>query len=274
MNMLNDFTGKAVLITGGTKGIGLATGLAFGRCGAACTLTHKWGSANEGQIVRAFEEVGARRPVIVEADAREDEDTATLLERMAGDFDHIEVFVSGAAFAQVVQGVDDYTRRSFMQSLDYTTWPLVAYLQQIRNVFGRYPRYIIGMSSGGPDDFHAFYDIVAASKGALEVLCRYLAYRLADQDVRVNVVRARFARTDSLWATCGTEFGPFVDAYDPSLFVDVEDIANTVLALCSGLMDAVTGQILMVDHGTAFSDNLMGLFDRHRDASRQEGCEP
>ena len=32
--MLNDYTGKAVVITGGTKGIGLATGLAFGRVGA------------------------------------------------------------------------------------------------------------------------------------------------------------------------------------------------------------------------------------------------
>ena len=32
--MLNDLKGKAVLITGGTKGIGLATGLAFGQAGA------------------------------------------------------------------------------------------------------------------------------------------------------------------------------------------------------------------------------------------------
>ena len=29
--MINDYKDKAVLITGGTKGIGLATGLAFGR---------------------------------------------------------------------------------------------------------------------------------------------------------------------------------------------------------------------------------------------------
>ena len=45
--MFNDFRGKAVLITGGTAGIGLATGLAFGRRGADCTLTYRWGSADE-----------------------------------------------------------------------------------------------------------------------------------------------------------------------------------------------------------------------------------
>ena len=262
--MLNDLEGKSVLITGGTKGIGLATALAFGRQGARCTLTHKWGSADQDAIHRAFDLAGAPPPAIVDADAREDGDTVPLLKQIAENCSHIEVLISGVAFAQVVDSVDEYSRRSFIQSIDYTTWPMVAYLQRIKEVFGRYPRYAIGLSSAGPDEFCAYYDIVAACKGALEVLCRYLAYRLADHDVRVNVVRARFAKTDSLWATCGTEFGPFVEAYDPSLFIDVDDVAKTALALCSGLMDAVTGQVLMVDHGSAFSDNLMGLFDRQR----------
>ena len=59
--MLNDLRGKTVLITGGTRGIGLATGLAFGREGAVCTLTHRWGSADENDIRRRFREAyGAR----------------------------------------------------------------------------------------------------------------------------------------------------------------------------------------------------------------------
>ena len=48
--MRNDFTGKAVLITGGTKGIGLATGLAFARHGAHLYLTHRWSSADEDEV--------------------------------------------------------------------------------------------------------------------------------------------------------------------------------------------------------------------------------
>jgi len=39
--MMRDYDGKVVLITGGTKGIGLATGLAFGRLGAHVWLTHR-----------------------------------------------------------------------------------------------------------------------------------------------------------------------------------------------------------------------------------------
>ena len=48
--MMKDYNGKVVLITGGTKGIGLATGLAFGRMGAQLWLTHRCGSANEDDL--------------------------------------------------------------------------------------------------------------------------------------------------------------------------------------------------------------------------------
>lgn len=265
--MLNDLTGKSVLITGGTKGIGLATGLAFGKQGAVCTLTHKWGSADEEKIREHFSAIGAPEPFIIRADAREDEDTSALLKSMRERSDRIEVFVPGAAFAQVVGGLDDYSKRSMLQSVEYTSWPLVGYLKEIKGVFGRYPRYVVGLSSGGPNEFHANYDIVAACKSILETFCRYLAYRLQDDDVRVNVVRSRFVRTESLESTIGPEFEPFIDRYDPRFFISVEEVANTVVALCSGLMDGISGQVLNVDRGTRFSDNLMGMYEQRNERS-------
>ena len=53
--VFNDFENKAVLITGGTAGIGLATGLAFGRLGAQVYLTHRWGSADNDEVRAKFE---------------------------------------------------------------------------------------------------------------------------------------------------------------------------------------------------------------------------
>ena len=42
--MIADYRGKAVLVTGGTAGIGLATALAFAARGAETTLTYRFGS--------------------------------------------------------------------------------------------------------------------------------------------------------------------------------------------------------------------------------------
>jgi NAD(P)-dependent dehydrogenase (short-subunit alcohol dehydrogenase family) len=263
--LLNDLKGKAVLITGGTRGLGLATGLAFGAQGAAVTLTHKWGSADEDEIRARFAEVGAPEPLIVAADAREDGDTDAVIAALKQRHQAIEVLVSNVAFGQLVEGMDGYSRRSFLQSMEYTAWPTVEHLRRIGHAFGRYPRYVIALSSTGAETFHPRYDVVAACKAALEALCRYLACRLADQDVRVNVVRTRYAETQSFADTMGADCVPFLRRHEPHLLIPLEDTAKAILALASGMMDGVNGQIITVDRGTGFSDNLMGFFERqHR----------
>jgi NAD(P)-dependent dehydrogenase (short-subunit alcohol dehydrogenase family) len=259
--MSNDLSGKAVLVTGGTKGIGLGTGLAFGRRGAICTLTNKWGSADEEEILRKFAASGAPEPKIVQADAASAEDTTALLEDLKSRHDHVEAFISNVSFAQIVKGLEDYTKRSLLRSIEYSVWPTVEYTQKIREVFGCYPRYVVGLSSIGPDKFTANYDFVAASKAVLETLCGYLTYRLAAEDVRVNILRASLVRTESLVATMGEECIPFIERFDPSMFVTVEEVAETIVALCSGLMDAVRGQVLSVDRGARFYDNIMRLYE-------------
>ena len=109
------------------------------------------------------------------------------------------------------------------------------------------------------------YDFVAASKAVLETLVRYLTYQLRDEDIRVNAVRSRSVRT----ATFEMTFGPRVDSVaerygSPSLFVTPEEVGGAAFALASGLMDAVAGQVLTIDRGTAFSDNLLRIYERHR----------
>ena len=39
-----------------------------------------------------------------------------------------------------------------------------------------------------------------------------------------------------------------------------EECGKAVLALCSGLLDAVNGQIISVDYGLPFRDNAMGRY--------------
>lgn len=261
----NDFRGKAILITGGTKGIGLAIALAFAREGAHAYLTYKWGSASLDSIRETFRNEGLFEPILIEADASNEEDTDMVLRRIKEDHEHIEVFVSNVSFSQLVSDESSYKKRSFLKSLEYSAWPFLGYSQKIKQTFGRYPHYILGTSSFGVDTYYIQYDFVAASKAVMETFCRYMGKHLLNEGVRVNILRSRPVATDSLRATFGEGYEAFAKKhFGEEAFVTVEEVGEAALAMCSGLMDAMTGQVLMIDHGVTFHDNIQYMFE-HRD---------
>ncbi len=252
-----DFSGKHVLITGGTRGIGLATGLAFARLGGHCTLTHRWGSADEDEIRRRFAGVGGPPPAIEEADVADADDTAALMARLAARSAAVDIFISNAAFAPPIGCIEQYVKRDFLRGIEFTAWPLAAYPLAINRAFGRYPKYIVGLTSAGTVKYVHDYDAVAAAKSVLETLCRYLAHRLAPQDVRVNLVRAGYVDTEALRAVIGGALMDRMKTFFPEYVIPADEVARAVVSLCSGLLDGVIGQVIDVDRGTLFSDSVL-----------------
>ncbi len=257
----SDQSGRCVLVTGGTKGLGLAVARAFARQGARCILTYNFGSADEDGLRQSFVEEGSHEPCLVRADVSKAEETLTLLLELKAEFKRIDVLISNAAIALVTRQLEDYTEKGLLQSVRGTVWPTFEYLLRIHEIFGAYPRHVVALSSPGPDHFNANYDFVAASKAMLETLCRYMTHRLREEDISINVVRTRAVLTDSLDATFGAEMKEFVSRFvKPDDFIRADDVADVVLALCSGLLDGMRGQTITVDRGTIFHDNITHLF--------------
>jgi NAD(P)-dependent dehydrogenase (short-subunit alcohol dehydrogenase family) len=262
-----DLSSKTVLITGGTQGIGLAAAMKFAQAGAKLFLTYKWGSADEEELLEGFEALGAQRPVLIQADVSVDEDTDALLGEIARHTDGIDIFVSNVGVALRTLELQDYKKQSLFKTLEYSTWPLIEYTRRIEQRFGRYPRYIVGISSDGPDHFYRGYDFVAASKALLEFFARYLGARLLREGSRVNIIRFGTVKTESFDLIFGKDFFDFMrgEGLDEQLMLSPQECGNAVLALCSGLMDAVNGQIISVDFGLPFQDNSMMRYLRGKD---------
>lgn len=263
-NSFLDFSGKVVLITGGTRGIGLESGYSFGKRGALCVLTYSWGDHDEKAITADFEKRGAPKPIFVQADVSNNEDTKALLEQLKKQgISKIDIFISNVSAAQVVNSFEDYSLKGLKKSISYSAWPMVSYSKEIFAAFGHYPKYIIGVSSTGPTDYSIGYDFVAASKTVMEVFVKYINYRLRGHDVCINAVRSRAIKTQSLENTFGKDLADFAKKFVPdNYWIQPEELSEAIVALCSGYCDTITGQIITVDKGTSFFDNLMEIYTR------------
>lgn len=240
---------STVLVTGGTRGLGKAIGLAFAKAGADVVLTHRWGSVNGAELTAEFTNQGLTAPTIVESDVSNSDDMQALMAAIKVETGQLDVVISNVSFAKTVENVSDLRRRALERSLAYSAWPVVELVQTAHETFGTYPRYIIGVSSDGGEVCHPAYDLVGVSKAVLETLCRYLALRLKPHGTRVNAIRPGFLDTASARSTFGDAVFEQIQERAPDMLLDPDEVAKTCVALCSGYMDAVTGQVIPVDEG-------------------------
>lgn len=261
------FAEKTVLITGGTRGIGLNLALTFASLGAFCVMTYRWGEHDEADLKQQFATLNAPEPLFIQADVANNEDTLQLMQCLKEKVSTVDILISNVSASLVIRSFDDYSFHALKKSLSYSAWPLVSYFKHLKKTFGHYPKYVMAISSTGPDSYTYGYDFVAASKAVLETFCRYLSYRLKKEDVVINAVRSRAIKTQSFGQTFGNDFDKFANELVPSNYwIESQELSNTIIALCSGYCDAIKGQVITVDRGTSFFDNYMDIYTRHEAA--------
>jgi enoyl-[acyl-carrier-protein] reductase (NADH) len=154
--------------------------------------------------------------------------------------------------------LESHESRSMIRSLEYSSFPFVAYLLAMHKRFGAYPRYAVATSSDGPDHYLPKYHYVAVAKAVLETFARYMATHLQPFGTKVNVVRTRSVITESFKDVFGERAVAMTRAF-PEFEITADEVADAIYALCSGLFDAVSGQIITLDKSAGFADNLLNL---------------
>lgn len=256
-----DLGGRSVIVTGGTRGLGRALGIEFSRAGATVFLTHRWNSVDETELRGAFEDCGLSPPRIIESDVSDPKAARELMEEVGRHPARLAAVISGVAFAQTVDRIENLDRRSLELSLRYSTWPVLELVHAARETLGYYPRYVLAISSDGGTVCHPGYDMVGIAKAALETLCRYLAMRLRHEGVRVNAVRSGPLDTAGTRATFGDSVLESETVRKQGLVLDPQSVASACVALCSGLMDSITGQVITVDEGVSLLSPVVYLTD-------------
>jgi enoyl-[acyl-carrier-protein] reductase (NADH) len=77
--------------------------------------------------------------------------------------------------------------------------------------------------------------------------------------------------TDSFREIFGEDFFEYMarQGVPRATILTPEECGKAVLAMCSGLLDAVNGQIISVDYGLPFRDNAMGRYLSERSSDQK-----
>jgi enoyl-[acyl-carrier protein] reductase III len=238
------FEGRAVLVTGGTRGIGNAIALRFAALGAEQVAIGYL--RNDKAAEQAADEIRAAgaEPVLVRGNVAS--------ERVAAEF------ASHGPYAALVHNAATGVIRSALETEDkHWDWTLGAnaraLLSLARACAPDMPRgsSIVGISSLGSTRVLDNYVLVGTSKAALESVVRYLAVELAPRDIRVNAVSAGVVETEALDHFPNRE--QMLEAArsrtPAGRMVEPDDVAAAVVFLCSDDAEMVRGQTLIVDGG-------------------------
>jgi enoyl-[acyl-carrier protein] reductase III len=235
--------GSSVLVTGGTRGIGLAIAKRLVRDGASRTVLGYLRNDTAAEAAAVEIRAAGAEPVLVRGNVA----SQSVVEELA----------AAGPFRVVVHNAATGVVRPALETEDkHWDWTLNANARSLLALArASAPSMddgsaIVAISSLGSQRVLENYILIGTSKAAIESVMRYLAVELAPRGVRVNAVSAGVVETEAL------EFFPNKDEMLRSVertpagrLVEPDDVAAAVSFLCSDDAAMVRGQTLIVDGG-------------------------
>ena len=251
--MFTPLTGRTVLVTGGTKGIGKGIAGVFARAGANVVVVGR--DRERGEAAAA--ELGA---TYVAADVGRAED----VERMAAETQErhggIDVLCANA-------GVFPDTRLEDMTEADIDgifATNVRGTMLSVRACMGAlersgHGRVVLTSSITGPITGYPGWSHYGATKAAQLGFLRTAAIELAPKGITVNAVMPGNIETEGL-GELGPEYRRKMESSIPQRRLGtVEDIGYAALFLATDEAGYITGQTIVVDGGQVLPESMMAL---------------
>ncbi len=248
---MGELTDKVVIVTGGSAGIGRATALALAAAGAAVTVSDV-DDERGADVVREIEAAGGSA-IYVRADVSDDDEVAALVARTVEHFGGLDAAFNNAGIEGTPAPTHECDPDNWHRTLAVNltgVWSCMRH--EIPALLARGGGSIVNCSSvaglvGFPNS-----PAYVASKHGVVGLTRTAALEGAEAGIRVNAVCPGVIETEMItrFTHDDAEAAAGLKAMEPmGRLGRPEEIADTVVWLCSDRSSFVTGQAIAVDGG-------------------------
>jgi len=243
-------TGKTVLITGGSSGIGLATAKMMVANGAKVAIT----GTNSTKLASALKELD-EHAIAIQADVTQSADLDKLCAKLKSEFGQLDVFFANAGIAYATPlGATDEQQYDQLMNVN------------VKGVFFSVQAVLPLMKSGSSIILNTSWlnqvgtprkSVLSASKAAVRSFARSMSAELVEQGIRVNCVSPGTIKTPLHRSVDETEehFSKYAEKVGQTAPIgrmgEPEEIANAVMFLASNASSYMLGAEIMVDGGRA-----------------------
>jgi NAD(P)-dependent dehydrogenase (short-subunit alcohol dehydrogenase family) len=241
-------TGKVVIVTGASKGLGRTMALGFAEAGADVVLASR--KLAPCQAVAGEVRAMGRRALAVACHVGDWDQCQRLVDASVAEFGRIDVLVNNAGIAPVPPSLVGVTADLFDKTIAVNLkgpLRLTALAAEHMSPGG----CVINISSKASLHPTPFTVVYAAAKAGLNALTKAAAVEFGPRGIRVNAIVCGTFHTDSLHASLPSEEMQAAMASNISLgrIASASEIVGTALYLASDASSYLTGELILLDGG-------------------------
>jgi len=242
-------TGKICLITGATRGIGLAAARLFAQNGAQVLLVGRNADELAQRAAEINETCGAEVAASFTCDVSDDTAVKDLFQAVFKRYKRLDVLLANAGVLDdALLGM--VNRAQIERVFGANTFGLIYCAQYASRLMARSGGgSIINIASIIGTNGNAGQAVYGGSKAAVLGITKSLAKELAPGQIRVNAIAPGFIDTAMTQGLSEAKFAERMDSIAMGRIGTPEDVARTALFLASDLSTYVTGQCIGVDGG-------------------------
>ena len=246
--MPGQLDGRTALVTGASRGIGRAIAYALAQEGADIAINYVSSEGPAKSLGEEIQQLG-RRAILAQADVADYPDTFRMAQEVLKQFGHLDILINNAGI----------TSDKTFARMDHASWRKVL-ATNLDGVFNCTKVFIDGMLKQNYGRVVNITSVIgqignfgqanyAASKAGVAAFTKSLAKELAGKGVTVNAVAPGFIETEMVEGIPEKVRQKLLDQIPLKRFGRVEEVARSVVYICSADGDYITGSELSINGG-------------------------